>query len=135
MKMLLSVLGRPSRCAGRSFFSTKKKQSLILHAAGVDRLGIVSDVTKVVIGQGGNIGASVAGRLGKNYFSLMMLVDNVENTDELKNLITAIPDLESAVFSVDPSAPEAVPPKLACRYHMSIVNILTCCRFNRLGRV
>ena len=49
----------------------------IIHAAGADPLGIVTDVTAFVTEAGGNVGESVAGRLGFHYFSLMMLVDDI----------------------------------------------------------
>lgn len=41
---------------------------------GIDRPGIVSDVTKVVIDGGGNVGESHSQLLG-GHFSLMMLVE------------------------------------------------------------
>lgn len=75
---------------------------MIINAAGVDRLGIVSDVTGLVIQSGGNVGESVAGRLGTSYFSLMMLV-TVPNDrrNALQEQILQLPDLSSAVFTVD----------------------------------
>lgn len=74
---------------------------MIINAAGKDRLGIVSDVTKLVIDHNGNVGESVAGRLGPNYFSLMMLVSvPTEAVESLQNEVQKLPDLHSAVFSV-----------------------------------
>lgn len=73
-----------------------------MNAAGLDRLGIVSDVTGLVIDHGGNVGESVAGRLGSSYFSLMMLVTVPEERREsLQEQILAVPDLHAAVFLVD----------------------------------
>jgi predicted amino acid-binding ACT domain protein len=82
----------------------------------LDRLGIVSDVTGVVIDAGGNVGTSVAGRLGPSYFSLMMLVDGVPaaHVASLQARIRALPDLESAVFSVNPVEKSHPPPLVGC---------------------
>jgi glycine cleavage system transcriptional repressor len=55
------------------FSTSTKPQRLIINAVGVDRVGIVSDMTKEVTDVGGNVGESQAARLGK-HFSLMMLV-------------------------------------------------------------
>lgn len=74
---------------------------MIINAAGRDRLGIVSDVTKLVIEHNGNVGESVAGRLGPNYFSLMMLVSiPTDSVESLQRQVQKLPDLHSAVFSV-----------------------------------
>jgi predicted amino acid-binding ACT domain protein len=79
-----------------------KTSHLIINAAGLDRLGIVSDVTGLVIAHGGNVGESVAGRLGASYFSLMMLVSVPEaSRDALQHAVLSVPDLSSAVFTVD----------------------------------
>jgi len=48
--------------------------TLIINAVGIDRVGIVHDMTKEVINVGGNVGSSQAAKLG-NYFSFMMLVN------------------------------------------------------------
>jgi predicted amino acid-binding ACT domain protein len=81
---------------------TAQTSHLIINAAGLDRLGIVSDVTGLVIAHGGNVGESVAGRLGASYFSLMMLVSVPEaSRDALQHAVLSVPDLSSAVFTVD----------------------------------
>jgi len=53
--------------------STLTTQTLLINAVGLDRVGIVHDMTKEVIQVGGNVGSSQAAKLG-NYFSFMMLV-------------------------------------------------------------
>jgi glycine cleavage system regulatory protein len=89
--------------------------NLIINAAGADRLGIVSDVTGLVIEAGGNVGESVAGRLGSQYFSLMMLVTVPESErDSLQQKILALPDLESAVFTVSPDVGKQRP-QIGCK--------------------
>ena len=91
---------------------------MIINAAGLDRLGIVSDVTGLVIAHGGNVGESVAGRLSSSYFSLMMLVSVPDDKrDDLQRDILAVPDLRSAVFVIDPNgASTAKPaPTIGCK--------------------
>lgn len=46
----------------------------MLNAVGPDRPGIVSEMTKLVVDHGGNVGESQASRLG-SHFGLMMLVN------------------------------------------------------------
>jgi predicted amino acid-binding ACT domain protein len=98
--------------------SNPKTSHLIINAAGLDRLGIVSDVTGLVIAHGGNVGESVAGRLSSTYFSLMMLVSVPdENRDALQQDILSVPDLRSAVFAIDPTGAAAskATPTIGCK--------------------
>jgi glycine cleavage system transcriptional repressor len=107
-----------------AFFSSRSTPAtttahLIVNAAGLDRLGIVSDVTGLVIQHGGNVGESVAARLGSQYFSLMMLVTVPESAKEaLQHDILAVPDLSSAVFTVDAAAATShkPTPQIGCAY-------------------
>mmetsp|Transcript_23409 Transcript_23409/g.23644 ORF Transcript_23409/g.23644 Transcript_23409/m.23644 type:complete len:237 (-) Transcript_23409:37-747(-) len=59
--------------AASSTLTTQTTQTLLINAVGLDRVGIVHDMTKEVIQVGGNVGSSQAAKLG-NYFSFMMLV-------------------------------------------------------------
>jgi glycine cleavage system transcriptional repressor len=66
---------------------------LIINAVGIDRLGIVSDMTKEVIDVGGNVGESQAAKLGK-HFSLMMLVEvPSDQISTLQNKLSQMKDL------------------------------------------
>jgi predicted amino acid-binding ACT domain protein len=47
---------------------------VVVHSIGVDRPGIVADITRIVTDKGGNVGESRAQLLG-GIFSLMMQVD------------------------------------------------------------
>jgi len=47
---------------------------VVIHSIGVDRPGIVADITRIVTDKGGNVGESRAHLLG-GIFSLMMQVD------------------------------------------------------------
>jgi predicted amino acid-binding ACT domain protein len=58
----------------RPFCSTSNQTAhLIVNALGVDRVGIVSDMTNLVTVQGGSVGESNATKIG-GHFSLTMLV-------------------------------------------------------------
>ena len=58
----------------RSLSSLSSKQEfLLVNAVGMDRPGIVSDITHQVTKAGGNIGSSQSSKLG-SHFGLMMLV-------------------------------------------------------------
>jgi predicted amino acid-binding ACT domain protein len=106
----------------RAFSASNNTAHLIVNAAGLDRLGIVSDVTGLVIAHGGNVGESVAGRLSSTYFSLMMLVSVPEaNREALQRDILAVPDLRSAVFAVDGTHADQPAPAIGCTCLLVIV--------------
>ena len=54
------------------------KTYLIVNSLGIDRTGIVSDLSKLVTDAGGNVGESQAAKVG-NHFSLTMLVSVPSN--------------------------------------------------------
>lgn len=60
--------------ASKAFFSTSHdKKYLIINSLGVDRTGIVTELSKLVTDAGGNVGESQAAKVG-NHFSLTMLI-------------------------------------------------------------
>lgn len=86
----------------------------IIHASGIDRVGMVSDVSGQVIRNGGNVSDSTAAKLGQ-YFSLMMLVDLPnDKTDDLRAALTAMPDLNAALFEAKETTDFI--PRVACKY-------------------
>jgi glycine cleavage system transcriptional repressor len=91
-------------------FSSIDKQYLVVNAVGTDRPGIVSDVTKVVVNQGGSIGASRAAKLG-SHFGLMMLVSVPKNnTNSLKDILASLNSISVTCFETgDPKAVEVTP--------------------------
>lgn len=62
-----------------------------MNALGVDRLGIVSDVTKLVCNAGGSVGESQATKLGA-YFSLTMTID--VPTNNMSHVKEALKDIK-----------------------------------------
>jgi predicted amino acid-binding ACT domain protein len=86
----------------------------IIHASGIDRVGMVSDISGQVIQSGGNVADSAAARLGQ-YFSLMMLVDLPSNkADDLRQSLSSMNGIDAAVFEAKESS-EFVP-RVACKF-------------------
>lgn len=87
-----------------------------INTVGVDRPGIVADVTRIVTDKGGNVGESRAQLLG-GHFSLMMLVEiqASEMEDLHNNLQSGVGGMTTTCFdAIDPRAVE-VSPKIGCK--------------------
>ena len=95
-------------------FGTSQNEFFIINAVGPDRPGIVSDVTKLVVEQGGNVGESQASKLG-SHFGLMMLIEIPKGKVEvLQEAVTKISDISTSCYLTnDPNAVEIVP-KVGC---------------------
>lgn len=77
---------------------------LVVNAVGVDRTGIVSEVTKNVVDAGGNVGESQAAKLG-HHFSLMMILQvPSDKLDSFKDTMKKMKDVNTAMFETE--APE-----------------------------
>ncbi|KAL7512701.1 hypothetical protein ACHAXN_009773 [Cyclotella atomus] len=101
--------------------SSSTKKHLVINAVGIDRPGIVADVTKIVTSNGGNCGESRAQLLG-GHFSLMMLVDIPETgIDGLKKQLESdVGGLSTGCFdAVDPKAVD-VNPKIGFVGHFKL---------------
>eukprot|EP01083_Nonionella_stella_P018886 52529_1 len=87
-----------------------KKTYFVINALGIDRPGIVSDVTKVVTDAGGNVGESRAIRLG-GHFSMIVLVSvPVAGRDTLMTSLGAVKDMTmTALQTSDPQAVKISP--------------------------
>lgn len=94
----------------RSFASKTEIEHLLVNSVGKDRPGIVSDITKLVVDQGGNVSSSTASRLG-SHFGLMMLVAVPKSaSDDFQSAVTAVPDLSTTCYLTDnPDAVEVSP--------------------------
>jgi glycine cleavage system transcriptional repressor len=74
---------------------------LIVNALGEDRLGIVSDMTKLVTNVGGSVADSQATKLG-SYFSLTMTIDvPSSNFDDLTEALKDIKGLKTQYLRAD----------------------------------
>lgn len=96
-------------------FSSPKKH-VVVNAVGIDRPGIVADVTRIVTSNGGNVGESRAQLLG-GHFSLMMLVDIPESgiAGMQKQLKSDVGGLNVGCFdAIDPKLADASP-KIGCK--------------------
>eukprot|EP01083_Nonionella_stella_P014198 39925_1 len=92
-------------------FSSPSKKCVVVNTVGLDRPGIVADVTKIVTNKGGNVGESHSQLLG-GHFSLMMLVEISSSEMESlhKELQTDVEGMNTSCFdSVDPKKVDIFP--------------------------
>ena len=101
-------------------FSTTQNEFLVLNAVGPDRPGIVSEFTKIVVDQGGNVGESQASRLG-SHFGLMMLVKIPKSHSEaLQTAVEGMAGMSTTCYSTgDPDAVE-ITPKVGYSGHFTL---------------
>ena len=94
---------------------TNNDVHLIINAVGKDRLGIVSDVTGLVIQAGGNVCDSQAARLGP-YFSLIMGV-TLDRTarESLTAQLAALPAMQAVVYEDEAAALTTTSPEIGCK--------------------
>ena len=115
----------PSVVLQKAFLSTTSDLHLIINAVGKDRLGIVSDVTGMVIAAGGNVGDSQAAKLG-SHFSLMMEVSLPrEKLDTLKEQIESMPNMNAALYE-DEVQDAAQTPQIGCTFGKRKIGLLIC---------
>lgn len=74
----------------------------ILTLTGKDRPGIVARVTRVLYEAGCNLGEASMMRLGTS-FSMMLLVDAVEDAAQLRQSLQAVSDQLGLVLHIDPA--------------------------------
>ena len=103
---------------------TQKQKFLVINSVGIDRTGIVSDLTKVIIDAGGNVGESRAVKLG-HHFSMMLLASVPESQCyAVKLRLNQMKELHiTALETTDPSEFE-VAPKIGCKRRHSFAFII-----------
>jgi glycine cleavage system transcriptional repressor len=101
----------------RSFSSrSREKEFLVINSVGVDRPGIVSEITKRVVDANGNIGSSQAAKLG-SHFGLMMLVSiPKEQSDSLQRSLANFKDMSTVCFVTTDPKTVSVQPQEGCKY-------------------
>lgn len=101
-----------SSLAPKAFFSTTHdKTYLIINSLGIDRTGIVSDLSKLVTDAGGNVGESQAAKVG-NHFSLTMLISvPTEKKDSLQASLESLSGMTTHCIESesDPTATQIKP--------------------------
>lgn len=82
----------------------------VVNAVGSDRPGIVSDLTEIVVNAGGNVGESIASRLG-SYFGLMMLVSVPKGkSTNLQSALKSMSNMSTTCYSTsNPNEMEITP--------------------------
>jgi len=82
----------------RTFASESSRKYLVINAIGLDRPGIVSEVSEIITNHEGNVGESRAMKLG-DHFSMMMLADVPEHqSSSLKVTLSSISGLYASSF-------------------------------------
>ena len=88
-----------------------------MNAVGPDRPGIVSDLTKLVVDQGGNVGGSRAQKLG-SHFGLIMLVSIPKNNSmKLQEAVKSVSDMTTSCYITNDPNKTEVTPSVGCRFH------------------
>ena len=91
---------------------------------GLDRCGIVSDMTKLVTDAGGNVGESQASKLGTHFALTMLIQVPSEKVGHLETHLQGMSDLNASVFMVsEDQQTDVVHPKVACKL-IDILNLL-----------
>ena len=81
----------------------------------MDRLGIVSDVTGMVIEAGGNVGDSQAAKLGSHFGLMMEVTLPRDKLDALKAQLEALPGMNTAIYEDPASSDGSITPSIACK--------------------
>ena len=82
-------------------FSAGTDKDWIINAVGIDRAGIVSEVTGKVIDAGGNVCASQAARMGKHFSLLMLCTVPGPSVTAFQSQLQAMPGINIAIFEAD----------------------------------
>jgi glycine cleavage system regulatory protein len=83
--------------------TTARNTSLVINAIGLDRPGIVSDVTKQVTDKGGNVGDAQASKLGR-YFGIMMQIQiSASEKEGLEQALGNMKDVQASILQVQPA--------------------------------
>ena len=90
---------------------------IVINSHGLDRPGIVADITQIVTDKGGNVGESQAQLLG-GHFALMMLVQiQSSDIDSLnKQLQEDVEGMSTSVFDAISPKKAEMSPKIGCEY-------------------
>ena len=101
----------------RQFSTQDPHKYIVINSHGLDRPGIVADITQIVTDKGGNVGESQAQLLG-GHFALMMLVQiRSSDIDSLnKQLQEDVEGMSTSVFDAISPKKAETSPKIGCEY-------------------
>lgn len=115
LALLLHYFPIPHGLQKLLFSTSPSSVDLVINAVGMDRLGIVSDVTGLVIDAGGNVGDSQAAKLGSHFGLMMEVTLPRDKLDSLKAKLEAMPDMNAAVYE-DPVSDASATPQIGCKF-------------------
>lgn len=91
---------------------------LVVNAVGIDRTGIVSEVTKNVVAAGGNVGESQAAKLGRHFSLMMILQVPSNNLEDFKDSMKKMKDVNTAMFETEAPEKDHTQATIACMYFL-----------------
>ena len=75
-------------------------QLIVLSAIGSDRTGVVQDISKVILGCGGNVEESRMTTLGSEFAVLMLVSGNWHTLDRLERALEKLSDGDNLTFAI-----------------------------------
>ncbi len=75
-------------------------QLIVLSAIGTDRMGVVQDISKVILGCGGNIEESRMTTLGSEFAVLMLVSGNWHTLNRLERGLEKLSDDDTLTFAI-----------------------------------
>jgi len=100
-------------------FSTQDPQKyIVINSHGLDRPGIVADITQIVTDKGGNVGESQAQLLG-GHFAIMLLVQiQSSDVESLSQQLQDVKGMSTSVFDAIGPKKAELSPKVGCEYFL-----------------
>jgi glycine cleavage system transcriptional repressor len=96
------------------------KTHLVVNAFGVDRPGMVADLSNLVLKAGGNVSESQAGLLGKHFALMMLVTVPSSNAASLQTSIANVTDMKTAIFETEDPKKVQVTPKIGYSAHFTL---------------
>ena len=96
------------------------KTHLVVNAVGVDRPGMVADLSNLVLKAGGNVSESQASLLGKHFALMMLVTVPSSNAALLQTSIANVTDMKTAIFETEDPKKIQITPKIVCKCPCSL---------------
>ena len=97
-------------------------QLIVISAVGHDRTGVVQDITKVILGCGGNIEESRMTTLGAEFAMLMLVSGNWHTLSRLEDQLSKLSETKELTVSVRKTT-EQVSKEDRMPYHVGVVSL------------
>ena len=117
--MLDERINAATQVTQRQLSTQDPQKYIVINSHGLDRPGIVADITQIVTNKGGNVGESQAQLLG-GHFAIMMLVQiQSSDVDSLsQQLQENVKGMSTSVFDAIGPKKAEMSPKIGCEYFL-----------------